>query len=251
MCQPHSTFPVRLDYAKRNMAHSPLLLDRLQHVRDRIAAAAKRAGRSPQEIQLVGVTKYVATAETAALAEAGCLDLGESRPQALWEKAEQLASLPIRWHLIGHWQRNKVRRTLPHVSLVHSGDSLRLLQEIETEAARIDRPIDTLLEVNISGEPAKQGFVPNELRSHLPAIAALPHVRIRGLMAMAALEGGVERARRDFAALRELRDSLRKEAPSNMELNELSMGMSGDFEEAILEGATIVRVGSSLWDDAE
>ena len=111
-------------------------------------------------------------AGTRALAEAGCPDLGESRPQSLWEKAEALAEAPIRWHLIGHLQRNKVRRTLPHVALMHSGDSLRLVQEIDAEAAKLGRAVEMLLEVNISGDVAKHGFAPGNLRAALPHIAA-------------------------------------------------------------------------------
>ena len=225
-----------------------LLTANLQRVRDRIEQAALRAGRNGTEIQLIGVTKYVSPALTELLVQAGCVELGESRPQSLWEKGAALANLPIRWHLIGHWQRNKVRRTLPHVSLFHAGDSLRLLTELNEEAAQQDRTLDTLLEVNISGDAAKHGFQPAELRTALPEIAKLAQLRIRGLMTLAALQGGPEQARRDFARLREFRDTLRTECPPTIQLDELSMGMSGEFEEAILEGATFVRVGSALWE---
>lgn len=220
----------------------------LQRVRDQIADAAQRAGRQPDEIKLVGVTKYVDAAAARALFEAGCHDLGESRPQSLWEKAEALASLPIRWHLIGHLQRNKVKRTLPHVALMHSGDSLRLLEAVNAEAAMLGRNIDVLLEVNVSGDAAKHGFTASEVQTSIPQIAALANLKVRGLMTMAALEGGPERARQDFAALRELRDRLISECPPSIELRELSMGMSGDFAEAIHEGATLVRIGSALWE---
>jgi pyridoxal phosphate enzyme (YggS family) len=145
-------------------------------------------------------------------------------------------------------QRNKTRRTLPLVTLLHSGDSLRLLHELNAEAALLDRQVDVLLEVNISGEEAKHGFAPTELAVALPAVAEFSALQIRGLMAMAALEGGPDRARRDFAALRELRDRLLRECPPNIELSELSMGMSDDFAEAIEEGATIVRIGSALFE---
>jgi pyridoxal phosphate enzyme (YggS family) len=220
----------------------------LQRVRDQIADAAQRAGRRPAEITLVGVTKYVDAAAARALIDAGCHDLGESRPQSLWEKAEALSGLPVRWHLIGHLQRNKVKRTLPHVALFHSGDSLRLLEAVETEAALLGRTIEALLEVNISGDAAKHGFSPDELRASLPQIAGFGNVKVRGLMTMAALEGGPERARRDFAALRELRDQLLSDCPPAIELSELSMGMSSDFAEAIAEGATLLRIGSALWE---
>jgi PLP dependent protein len=220
----------------------------LQRVRDQIADAAQRAGRRPAEITLLGVTKYVDAAAARALFDAGCHDLGESRPQSLWEKGEALSGLPVRWHLIGHLQRNKVKRTLPHVALFHSGDSLRLLEAVDAEAAMLGHTIEALLEVNISGDAAKHGFSPDELRSSLPQIARFANVNVRGLMTMAALEGGPERARRDFAALRVLRDDLQPQCPPAIELRELSMGMSGDFVEAIQEGATLVRIGSALWE---
>ncbi len=224
------------------------LSDNLARVRQRIAEAAVRTGRLAQDIRLVGVTKYVDLETARALLAAGLRDLAESRPQELWKKAELLKELPIRWHCIGHLQRNKVERTLPFVSLLHSGDNLRLLEAVSAAAVKQGRVVETLLEVNISGDEAKHGFAGQELRSSLAAIAALPGIRVRGLMTMAALEGGSERARRDFAALRELQGKLRAECPPQIELAELSMGMSGDFVEAIEEGATIVRVGSALFE---
>jgi pyridoxal phosphate enzyme (YggS family) len=223
----------------------------LQRVREQIADAAQRAGRQPEETTLVGVTKYVDAAAAQALFDAGCHDLGESRPQSLWEKAESLVGLPIRWHMIGHLQRNKVKRTLPFVTLLHAGDSLRLLEAVDVEAAALGLVVDVLLEVNISGDISKHGFRPDELRAAFPQIAALGNLKVRGLMTMAALEGGPQRARRDFAALRELRDTLQQDCPPSMQLQDLSMGMSEDFVEAIQEGATIVRIGSALWEGLE
>lgn len=220
----------------------------LAHVHERIAMAAEQAGRKASDIKLVGVTKYVNAELTRQLVAAGCVDLGEARPQTLWEKAEAIPDPSIRWHLIGHLQRNKVRRTLPFVSLLHSGDSLRLLSEVHSEASSLGRVIDTLLEVNISGDVAKHGFQPSELLAALPEIAKLSHVRVRGLMTMASLTGGLDQARRDFSNLRTFRDQAQRDCPANIELTELSMGMSGDYEAAILEGATLVRVGSALWE---
>jgi pyridoxal phosphate enzyme (YggS family) len=229
------------------------IADNLRQVQKRIAAAAESAGRDASEVTLVGVTKYVGVHEAAELAAAGCLDLGESRPQELWNKAGELASasgriLPsIRWHLIGHLQRNKLRRTLPLVSLIHSVDSARLLAAIDTEWQSLTAeanapapPMRVLLEVNTSGEAAKHGLTPQELEPVLVAAREFPRVEICGLMTMAALEGGLDVAARNFASLRELAD--------RYQLKERSMGMSGDFEVAIREGATIVRVGSALWE---
>lgn len=228
----------------------------LANVRERIASAAARSGRPPEAIRLVGVTKYASIEVTRALVEAGLADLGESRPQSLWDKAAALADLPVRWHFVGHLQRNKVRRTLPLVSLMHSIDSRRLLAAVEQELALAaeaggppsGKPLPALLEVNISGDAAKHGFRPAEIEPLLVELPKLEHVRICGLMAMAALEGGTDRARRDFAALRELRDRLQPLAPAGVSLDELSMGMSDDYKVAIEEGATIVRVGSALFD---
>jgi pyridoxal phosphate enzyme (YggS family) len=238
------------------------IADNLQRVRDRIAAAAESAGRSADEVTLVGVTKYVGPRDAAELAAAGCTDLGESRPQELWNKFDALqragassppSATPIRWHLVGHLQRNKVRRTLPLVPLIHSVDSERLLAAID-EAHSVDddpSPIKVLLEVNTSGESAKHGLAPHEVEQLLATAHQYPRVAIRGLMTMAALEGGKAVAARNFAALRDLRDKLKPNAPACVQLNELSMGMSGDFEIAICEGATIVRIGSLLWDSSQ
>jgi len=249
------------------------IADNLHRVQERIARAAESAGRRADEITLVGVTKYVDTNAALELAGAGCTNLGESRPQELWKKADELtakraagvttADLPIHWHLIGHLQRNKVVRTLPLVTLIHSVDSERLLAAINDaasdplfrpgdrpreRASNAPRPVCILLEVNTSGESAKTGLTPSGTERLLADSPNYPHIAIRGLMTMAALEGGPLIAARNFAALRELRDRLKPNRPSCVQLEELSMGMSDDFEVAIKEGATIVRIGSALWE---
>ncbi|HEY2894443.1 MAG TPA: YggS family pyridoxal phosphate-dependent enzyme [Pirellulales bacterium] len=222
--------------------------DNLARVRDGVARAAKSSGRGPESVTLVGVTKYVDAEAAAALVACGCLDLGESRPQELWSKAADMAELPVRWHLIGHLQRNKIRRTLPLVELIHSVDSRRVLAALEEEAAAANRTVNVLLEANITSDMAKTGLRPNEAEGALAWAAALEHVRIRGIMGMASLEGGDETARRDFVRLRQLRDQLSACCPPNIALEELSMGMSNDFEIAIEEGSTMVRVGSALFE---
>lgn len=227
------------------------IADNLTEIRERIAAAAKRGGRTADDVKLVAVTKYVDVEQAAALVDAGCHDLGESRPQELWHKADSLPSDAVRWHLIGHLQRNKVRRTLSHVTLVHSGDSQRLLAAIDEAAAALDRRMPVLLEVNISGDAEKHGFAADELERLLPGLAKRANIEIAGLMTMAAREGGDQRARRDFAQLRELRERLLRGCPPEISLHELSMGMSRDFETAVEEGATIVRVGSALFAGVE
>lgn len=220
----------------------------LSRVREAIAEAVARAGRDPETVKLVGVTKYVGPDVVRALVGAGLCDLAESRPQQLWDKAAALADLPIHWHQIGHVQRNKVRRTLPLVAMVESVDSERLAVAIDQAAEELRLRVPVLLEVNISGEAAKHGFAPAELEAALPGLAALQHVEVRGLMGMAGLDGDLGDARREFAALRDLRDRLQPGCPRELALSELSMGMSADFEIAIEEGATIVRVGSALFE---
>jgi pyridoxal phosphate enzyme (YggS family) len=221
----------------------------LQAVRERIAAAATAVGRAPDDVTLVAVTKYVDTATTRLLVDCGCRDLGEARPQKLWEKAAELTDPEIRWHLIGHLQRNKIRRTLPLVHLFHAADSLRLLVELDAEAAALPRgKSQILLEVNVSGDAAKHGFAPDDLSPLVDELAKLERLDIRGLMTMTGLEADADAQRRQFAQLRELRDRLRRDWNGRFTLADLSMGMSGDFEAAIAEGATIVRVGSALFE---
>ena len=225
-------------------------------VRASVTDACREAGRDPECVRIVGVTKYVGVDEAMALFDAGCRDLAESRPQELWRKAGafEAAGAKARWHLIGHLQRNKVRRTLPMVHLVHSVDSLRLLQTIDEESRAAGIVTDVLVEVNLDGGAGRTGALFQEVPSLVAAAVDCGGVRVRGLMGMASapeegvstVEAGVA-SRRQFAALRQLRDGLRN-APGGNALEELSMGMSGDYREAILEGSTIVRIGSSLFE---
>lgn len=228
--------------ANQQIAHN------LEEVRARIAEACRRSGREPGQVTLVAVTKYVSAQVTRQLVQAGCGDLGESRPQELWRKADALQDLNVRWHLVGHLQRNKARRTLPLVCLLHAGDSDRLLLELDALAGETGRRVPVLIEVNISGDPQKHGFTPLGLERSWEALVQLQHLELRGLMAMAARQHAGAAAQPDFAALRLLRDRLQSHAPPDVRLEELSMGMSGDFEYAIREGATIVRVGSALFE---
>jgi len=219
-------------------------------VRDRIAAACRQAGRPIDAVRLIAVTKYVDAVTTRLVAESGCADLGESRPQQLWAKAEALASggPAIRWHLVGHLQRNKVRRTLAAVSVVHTLDSRRLLDALEAEAAAEGQGCDVLIEVNLSADPGRSGAPQEDVPDLVAAAAGATHLRLRGLMGMASHpDAPTADPRRDFARLRELRDSLASVADADA-LRELSMGMSGDFEAAILEGSTMVRIGSALFE---
>ena len=219
------------------------IAENFSRIQDRIAEALHRSGRK-DSVQLVGVTKYVDVAAAQQLFEAGCTTLGESRPQQLWQRADELSELPICWHMIGHLQRNKIKRTLPLVELIHSVDSRRLAAAINEQAAAIDRTVDVCLEVNVSGDEAKHGFAAEELPEVLGEMQTLEHLRVVGLMGMASFDRRGSESRQDFQRLRTLFDELSDEHS----LTQLSMGMSGDFEVAIEEGSTIVRVGSALFE---
>jgi pyridoxal phosphate enzyme (YggS family) len=216
----------------------------LAAVREEIAAAALRAGREPASVRLVAVSKTHPAAAVEAAAAAGQRVFGESRVQ---EARGKIAACPpgLEWHFIGHLQRNKVRQALPLFGFFHSIDSEPLALAVDRIAGETGQTIEGLLEVNISGEETKHGFSPEALRAQFPALAKLAHLRIRGLMTMAPYSDNPEEARPVFRALRVLRDDLQSDAGHH--LPELSMGMSGDFGPAIEEGATLVRVGSSIF----
>ncbi len=214
-------------------------------VEDRIQRACARAGRRRENVTLVAVTKTVAPDVAALLPELGVFDLGENRPQELWRKAEILPK-EVRWHLIGHLQRNKIEKTLPLVHRIHAVDSLRLLQALDHEAAKQGCRPSVFLEVNVSGEASKQGFSPAGLMEAVAELAKVMHVQIDGLMTMAPLQEA-EACRPMFVSLRETRDRLRRELRDVHPVTQLSMGMSNDFEIAIEEGATFVRLGTVLF----
>jgi pyridoxal phosphate enzyme (YggS family) len=223
------------------------LAARLVEVERRLEAACGRAGRRHGDVTLVAITKTVSPEVADLLPDLGVLELGESRPQELWKKEATLLHA-VHWHLVGHLQRNKIARTLPLVHMIHSVDSLRLLQAIEEEARRQEREVAVLLEVNASQEPQKHGFAPDEVAGVAEQAAGLRFVRIRGLMTMAALDAVAEKCRPTFAELRRLRDSLKGRFPAPHCLEHLSMGMSNDFEVAVEEGATLVRLGTVLFE---
>jgi PLP dependent protein len=221
-----------------------LIEGRMHVVEQRISDACRRAGRRRDEVTLVAVTKSASTELAGLLVELGVQHLGESRPQELWRKRAALPNA-VHWHLVGHLQRNKIERTLP-VYLIHSVNRLPLLATLDREAARREMDVDVLLEVNASRERTKMGFAPEELPGAIPEIGKLERVRVRGLMTMAAPSDDPERSRPTFALLRKLRDELRGNLPPAHSLDQLSMGMSDDFEVAIEEGATLVRLGTVL-----
>src|SRR5262245_4519193 len=221
-----------------------VLADRIASVRARIAEACVRSGRDAN-VALVAVTKTVSPQVAAIAAELGLTDLGESRPQELWKKAEAVPG--AKWHLIGHLQRNKLDRTVPLVSLIHSVDSTRLLESLDAFGRKRGSPVPVLLEVNCSGEANKGGFAPADVPAVCDNAMSLSGVSIRGLMTMAAFAEDPQAVRPTFTMLRELRGVLR--VRTGLALPELSMGMSNDFEVAVEEGATLVRIGTTLFEN--
>lgn len=213
-------------------------------VRSRIAAAAARAGRSPDVVRIVAVTKGHPLERAREAVAEGLLDLGENRVQEALGKQAAWPDAPVRWHMIGHLQRNKVRLVIGRFALIHSLDSMRLADALDTAAAAAGVVQDVLLEVNAGREPQKTGAMPEEAPLLLAHAARLPHLAVRGLMTIAPDTEDVEVQRRVFRELRLLRESL---ATSSLELAVLSMGMSGDFEVAVEEGATMVRLGTILF----
>jgi pyridoxal phosphate enzyme (YggS family) len=222
----------------------PLLADRLAAVDARIAAACRRAGRERSAVTLVAITKTVSADVAALLPELGVADLGESRPQELWKKADAIPK--AQWHLVGHLQRNKLDRTVPLVTLLHSVDSLRLFDALDAFGRGRGSPVRVLLEVNCSREAAKGGFAPEEVPALGDRVMSREGVRVEGLMTMAAYHEDPDDCRPTFAELRTLRDRLRE--ATGLPLPHLSMGMSNDFEVAVEEGATLVRVGTAIFE---
>jgi len=223
------------------------VLANLGEVRDRIADAARRSGRTPDAVRLVAVTKAVPVETIRLLLAADQQDIGENRAQQLRDRAAELADAPVRWHMIGRLQRNKVKYVVPAAAMIHSVDSVRLAEEISKRAQAAGARATCLVEVNASGEEAKGGVAPAEAPRVAGEIAALPGVDLVGLMTMAPLAETGETVRPVFAALRECLARVNREADLAKPLAELSMGMTQDYETAVEEGATIVRVGTALF----
>lgn len=215
-------------------------------VREHIARAAARSGRAPEAVTLLAVTKTMPAAVVRAAADAGVGDVAENRVQEAQEKIHALADLRgLRWHLIGHLQRNKARRAVECFDAIHSIDTLALAQAVARYAEETGRRIDGFVQVNASGESSKSGFAPDALRRHVEALAGLGAVRWRGLMTIAPEGARAADLRAVFAATRELQRELR--AAFGAGWDSLSMGMTGDYEIAIEEGATHVRIGRAIF----
>lgn len=238
------------------------LHDNLRRVRDGIANACIRGDRDPGEVTLVAVTKAAGVDVIRQLLELGCCELGESRIQDLTRRAAMVQEQQSRgprdpsdpppvqpnWHMIGHIQRNKIKPLLPWVGMIHSLDSLRLAEDLDTQAGKIDRTLEVLVQVNAADEAQKFGVAVGALPHLIEQIVSLPHLRVRGLMAMAPLDGDESRLAWMFERVREIFADLKDERFLGEEFHHLSMGMSNDFELAIEHGATMVRIGTALFE---
>ena len=219
----------------------------LADIRQRIDAACLKAGRNPETVRLVAVSKTKPAEMIRAAFDAGQTDFGESYVQEFMEKQADplLVHLPLQWHFIGHLQSNKVRSVIGKVSLIHGIDRISTAEELSRRAQQHGINASYLIEVNTSGEPTKYGLKPEELLAGANLFFRLPSTTLRGLMTIASPDPAL--ARQEFRLLRELLDKLRMIAPEPAKLSELSMGMSQDFEEAIAEGATLIRIGTAIF----
>ena len=222
----------------------PTIAENLEHVRDRIAAAAQRAGRSLDDVELVAVSKTHDATRVREAIDAGQKLFGESRVQEARAKIPELPS-DLRWHFIGHLQKNKIRHALSLFELFHGVDSLDLARDIARIADETGARPRILLEVNVAGEGSKFGFKPDRLEQEIEAVLELPRLSVEGLMTIPPLAAGPEASRSFFVQLRELRNKLQRDF--QVQLPHLSMGMTNDFEVAIEEGATLVRVGTAIF----
>ncbi len=223
------------------------IADRLTEVRARIAGAARSAGRDPASVRLVAVSKTFPVEDIHAAVRAGQLDFGENRVQEALQKIAASTDFPIRWHLLGHLQTNKARKAGPAFAMIQSVDSVELVQKLDAAATEAGRAPELLIQVDLAGEATKFGVPPAEVPRLFDAAAACRAARVVGLMTLPPAPDTPEDARPYFRRLRDLRDEwLAAGVPASM-LGELSMGMSGDFEVAIQEGATIVRVGTAIF----
>lgn len=220
----------------------------LAAVQARIHAACERVGRDPAGVRLLPVSKTVDEAHIRLSYAAGCRQLGENKVQEAHRKWQAMADLPdLRWSVIGHLQSNKAKWVARFATEFQALDSLRLAAALQQRLQAEGRSLDVFVQVNTSGEASKYGLAPRDVQAFLAAMPAYPALRVRGLMTLALLSPDTARVRQCFIGLRTLRDQLRPSAPAGMDLGGLSMGMSGDFEIAIEEGATVVRVGQAIY----
>ncbi len=223
-----------------------MVRENLEEVKKRISEACRRAGRNPKEVTLIAVSKTKPAAMITEAYDAGIRDFGENKVQELCEKHQTLPE-DIRWHMIGHLQRNKVKQVIDKTVLVHSVDSVRLAEQIEEEAAKRNLVVNILLEVNVAEEESKFGFKLEETDLAIRKIARFSHIRIKGLMTIAPFVENSEENRLVFKKLNKFFVDMQCKNIDNVNMNMLSMGMTGDYEIAIEEGATLVRVGTGIF----
>lgn len=225
------------------------IYDNIQQIQANIAAAAKRANRNPDEILLLAVSKTIDTDRIKQALDCGLISLGENKVQEIMDKYEPLGAYQpkVQWHLIGHLQTNKVKYIIDKVSLIHSVDSLKLANEIEKRAAQKDLIADVLIEVNMEQEDSKFGVKPEDVQNLVCEISKLSHIRVKGLMTVAPFVENPEDNRDCFRKMRQLLVDINTKNINNICMDVLSMGMTGDYEVAIEEGATIVRVGTGIF----
>lgn len=219
--------------------------ENLRKVEERIAAAAERSGRKPSDITLVAVTKTRGADMINEAIRAGASDIGENKPQEVRDKFDGV--LPVRWHLIGHLQTNKVKYIIEKCAMIHSVDSIKLMDEIERQAKLHDVNMDILIQVNISGEESKSGIAAGELDGLLSHAARLERVKIRGLMTIIPRSDDQSENALHFKNMKRLFDETEQKEYKNVSMEYLSMGMSGDFETAVECGSNMVRVGSAVF----
>ncbi len=219
----------------------------LDAVRDRIASACRRAGRHPLEVRLLPASKTVDERRIRMAYAAGCRAFGENKVQEACAKAAAMADLGIRWSVIGHLQTNKAKYVARFAVEFQTLDSLKVAEALDRRLQKEGRGLDVLIQVNSSGEASKYGLAPEEVREFLRQLPAFAALKVRGMMTLAVLSAESERVRACFSLMRTLRDRLRQEVPAGVALDELSMGMSGDFEIAAEEGSTIVRIGQAIF----
>lgn len=223
------------------------LASRLAGVRERIARAAGRVRRDPSTIRLVAISKTFPAADVRSAAAAGQLDFGENKVQEALTKMEQTADLPLRWHLVGHLQSNKARKAAASFDAIHSIDAASLATRLDAAAQETGRPVELLIQVDLAGEPTKYGVRRDDLLGVIEPALQCKAARLTGLMLLPPATADPEAARPYFAALRRLRDDLVAQGIPSSRLAQLSMGMSQDFEVAIEEGATLLRVGTAIF----
>ena len=220
--------------------------DHLNEVRENIQKACEKAGRSPQEVTLIAVSKTKPLFMLEEAYEAGARDFGENKVQEIREKHPKMPE-DARFHMIGHLQRNKVKQVLPHAVLIHSVDSYRLAEQISQEAGKLGITAKILLEVNVAKEESKFGMMPEDVEEMAGQIAALPHLQIEGLMTIAPFVDDPEKSRPVFRKLYQLSVDIKKKNIDNVSMSVLSMGMTGDYQVAVEEGATMIRVGTGIF----